>query len=393
MRVLVASDFEPGSHRAHAINVVKTAGGFARLGHRVTVVCRASEHGDVAACVAAYAEPALDWECVPVLGSSGEADRARDFARAVLARARDFDFVYARHFYAGLATARAGVPTALETHAYVGDPNPMLQAAIEAVAAPRTDTSPAPLCIITISEVLRAHYIERGAAATRVAVVPDGVDVAAFAPREVQQPRPFARRFPWHALYAGHLYDYKGIPTILAAAALLPQVGFELVGGSAEDVARVRAQAAALDNVRVHGSVDHREVPRWLQHADALLLPPSAKEPSAAWTSPVKLGEYLASTKPIVASLIPGLRAWVASDVVTWFRPDDAMDLARALVRCLGEDEASRSQRAERALTQARRFDYSERARGILRATAGASALASLEVAGPVASGRIGVGW
>ena len=108
MRVLVASDFEPGSHRAHAINVVKTAGGFARLGHDVTVLCRGSGISNVRDGVCAYAEPQLEWECVPFDMAESDVERERTFARATAEKAHRFDFVYARHFFAALATSRLG---------------------------------------------------------------------------------------------------------------------------------------------------------------------------------------------------------------------------------------------------------------------------------------------
>ena len=47
MRVLVASAFEAASQFAHAINTVKMAQGFARLGHQVTLVCRWPPGGKV----------------------------------------------------------------------------------------------------------------------------------------------------------------------------------------------------------------------------------------------------------------------------------------------------------------------------------------------------------
>jgi len=364
MHVLVASDFELGSHRAHAINVVKTAGGMRRRGHEVTVLCR--EPADVAAheaLVQPYDEPGLTWQTVPVDAADGDQGprRERAFAQALVDRLDGVDLVYARHFRAGLAAAQRGVPTALETHAYVGDANPALQAAIEATRGPLR-------CLVTISDVLAQHYVSRGADAARVAVVPDGVDVARFrAPDDgAIGACPFPRTLRQHVLYAGHLYDYKGIPTVLAAARRMPDVGFELLGGAPEDIARQRAASQDLPNVRVHGLVPHRDVPRWLWHADALLLPPSAREPSAGWTSPVKLGEYLASARPIVASAIPGLQAWVDERCVTWFAPDDALDLTIALREALGEQRERRATRVAAATSLAGEFDYRNRAARIL---------------------------
>ena len=49
MRILVAGGFEASSHRAHAINTIKMAKGFAQLGHAVTIVCRRPATGKVPA--------------------------------------------------------------------------------------------------------------------------------------------------------------------------------------------------------------------------------------------------------------------------------------------------------------------------------------------------------
>lgn len=369
MRVAVISEIRPGSPRAHAINVVKTAGGFARLGHETLVLCRAPGP-DAPDAGALYAEPSLAWRFAPEHAGWGA---SRAFAEWCAAEAGAFgaEVVYARHFEGALACAGAGFSTVLETHAYVGDESPLLRRACEA-----TSRSERPLrAITTISPRLAAYYRSIGADADRLHIVPDGVDLGLFLPPARLDDPPFARAArEQHAVYAGHLYDYKGIPTILGAAALLPRVVFHLVGGLPEDIERTRAAAAALGNVRLHGPCPHAAVPRWLWHADCLLLPPSGEHPSAAWTSPVKLGEYLAAGPPVVASAIPGLRDWVDAPAVRWFRPDDAKDLAVAIETSLGETAEHAALRRGHARALAERFAYSARAGAMLAAAGHASA-------------------
>lgn len=358
MRIAVIGEFEAGSHRAHAINVVKTAGGFARLGHEVIVLCRAPvDGGDGSRAGEAYGEPGLRWLFAPADKASGS--RYGGWA-AEVARSENVQFVFARSFAGGLAAAEVGLPTVIETHAYIDDANPQLVAAFLATRRAQNPVRG----IVTISPRLQEHYLARGAIG--VHVVPDGVDLDLFvAPSGAGAVRPGAS-----ALYAGHLYDYKGIPTILDAASLLPGTTFELVGGTPEDVSRVRARVAdaGLTNIIVHGAVDHARVPPHLWGAGVLLLPPSAREPSAAWTSPVKLGEYLASGRPIVASRIEGLKMWVDEPAVRWFNPDDAGDLARAIHESLAETSAEREVRQRAAAELARRYAYPARASAILRA-------------------------
>ena len=103
-----------------------------------------------------------------------------------------------------------------------------------------------------------------------------------------------------------------------------------------------------------------------------LLLPPSANEPSKDWTSPVKLGEYLAAGGPIVASRIPALRDLLGVRDAFWFEPDDAEDLVRAVGSALSERRDSRQRRQARAAELAEGFSYRRRARRIMDAAMGA---------------------
>lgn len=359
MKISVVGEFEAGSHRAHAINVVKTAGGFVRLGHQVTLTCfPPTDAGLDPASV--YAEPAIRWQYIAP---------GPEFTGSALAGVRSFapDMLYARSFKLGAAGARAGIPTVLETHAHIGDTNPLLLECL-CLAGPN-----GPLHgVVTISESLRAHFISRGAAPDRVHTVPDGVDLDLFARPSLLPPSPWDHEQSPRAVYAGHLYEYKGIPTILRAAALTPDWSFELLGGTPDDQNRTRASitAAGLNNVTVHGAVPHAHVPPWLWHADALLLPPEPDDPSALWTSPVKLGEYLASGTPIIASDIPGLKSWVAEPAVRWFVAGDPVSLSDQLRRLGAASDADRTAARIAARETAERFCYPRRAEQILRAGA-----------------------
>lgn len=365
MRLAVISDFALGSPRAHAINVVKTAGGMARLGHEVTLLCgEPEESGDgapaalrIRRALCDYGEDRLHAVCMP--GRAGP-ERARAFAAWARERLAGFDGAYARHFDGALTALACGLPTVLEAHAWVGDDNPRLLACLEA-----TRRTPA-LEMSTISHRLRAYYIERGADPARIRIVPDGVDYALFARPARLGPSPLGEPGP-HAVYAGHLYESKGMSAIIDAARCAPGIRWHLVGGVPEDQARVAAQAEGLSNVVIHGRVPHAAVPGYLWHAGALLLPVSAKDPSCNWTSPVKLGEYLAAGAPVVCSRVPALLD-ALSDEVSWCEPDDGADLARAVDAVLHEGGAARAARLARADALAQRLDYAQRARRLLGA-------------------------
>lgn len=364
---------------AHAINVVKTAGGFARIGHRVVVCCQPPRDGTPIERIARdYAEPSLEWRFAPPDLASANGDPSLAFAGWAVRVCRDegASLVYARHFHAALLAARGGTTTVLETHAHAKDPNRLLEDCFLATRVPESSPIRPIEAIVTISQTLRKDYVSRGAAPARVHVVPDGVDLDLFAPRAGSvRPADLPAGRPV-ALYAGHLYEYKGIPTILAAAEQLPSVAFALLGGLPEDIRRVQETAACkgLSNLFVLGARSHAEVPRYLAHADVLLLPPSAAHPSAQWTSPVKLGEYLASGRPVVASDIPALRDWVDEPAVCWFRADDGASLAEAVSTTLTQRAARSLDRRSLATLLARRLSYPARARAILAHARGSTA-------------------
>lgn len=370
LRVAVITEAPLASSKAHAINVVKTAGGFERLGHSVSLYCPPPIAGaSVPDALHAYAEPRLRVVTAPPSISrdahtDDDRSRALGLWAAQLALADGADLVYARHFWGALAAADLGLPTIMETHAHVGDQRPILDACFAATARRGNPL----LAIATISPVLRDHYVQRGARATRVAVIPDGVDLELFSPRLDLRPTPFANLPGPHAVYSGHLYDYKGIPTFLNAASIARDVTWHLVGGDPSDVARVRSDAESrrLNNVILHATVPHRDVPPFLWHADVLILPPEANHPSARWTSPVKLAEYLASQRPIVASDIPGLRTWVREPAVRWFRASDPTELARAVRGSLQLTPTELSAQRDAAATLAERFSYPHRAQRLL---------------------------
>jgi len=364
LHVGVVAEMALGTEFAHAINTFKTAGGFARLGHRVTVICRPPSSSNVNAALASYGEPNLEVRVIPAHQGADADASSRSFSKDAARLAADLacDRIYGRNFYVAFEGPRVGIPTVIETHAHVGDARVLLDEVFASTRDPRSPLDG----IITIAPALRDHYIARGADPDRVHLVPDGADPDLFAPPP-ERTAPAGRARP-KAVYTGHLYDYKGIPTMIEAARTTPEIDWELFGGTDEDIARVRPMTVGIPNITVRGRVDHAQVPRHLWDADVLVLPPTSDHPSARWTSPVKLAEYLWADRPIAASRIPGIENWVAAPAVEWFTPDDAAALARCVRGLISEDGAMASKRREARAAAARRYTYAARAAAILRA-------------------------
>jgi len=366
VRILVVGEFAAGSQKAHAINTIKMAQGFKRLGHTVAVVCFQAIATELSTDELAEIyglNVALTWMQIPQKIFGLPISRHWGFAIAALSPIRQWqpDLIYARGYTTPFLTSLFGLQTVAEKHTAVNHNSWPFRFLIRA-----THHSSFALWV-TISHRLVDYYAQQGAVKDKLIVLPDAVDLELFErPESLTIPSPF-KTGKINVVYAGHLYDYKGIPTILEAASKLPEADFHLVGGLKEDVRRQQdqAQQLGLSNVFFHGLKPQTEIPAFLWHADYLLLPPSQHHPSAAWTSPIKLAEYLASGTPVIASNIESLRDWVTDNEVAFFEPDNAQSLVAALWDLAANPDRKYELR-HHALEKAQTLTYENRASIIL---------------------------
>jgi glycosyltransferase involved in cell wall biosynthesis len=223
---------------------------------------------------------------------------------------------------------------------------------------------------VTINDALAQNYIENGIPEEKILVLPDGVDLERFTPPLTkQQARETIGLNPelFIASYVGHLYENRGIETIFECAKLLPEVFFHLVGGCEEDVKRRKeeAQSMKLDNVKMEGFVPNSKVPYYLASADVLLMPYSRNCKTANWMSPLKLFEYMAAQKPIIASDLQAIRQVLNSHNAVLIEPDYANHLANAIVN-LKNNPGMMEKIAFLARKDAEKFTWQNRAREIL---------------------------
>ncbi len=167
--------------------------------------------------------------------------------------------------------------------------------------------------LVVISKRLKKDLMDLGYESRNIHVAPDGVDLRQFsftASRESLRRRlglPTDRPIVG---YTGHLYSYKGPGVILRLAEAMPSVNFVTVGGLDHHLARFREQISTrnLDNLTAVEFQPHSRIPQYLKSFNVLLLPLTAqKSQQTKYSSPLKLFEYLAAGRPIVASDLPAL--------------------------------------------------------------------------------------
>lgn len=199
---------------------------------------------------------------------------------------------------------------------------------------------------------------------------PNAVDIKAFDIKMIKEEARLKLSLPIHkkiAVYTGHLYGWKGVDTLAAAAKLLSEhFLIVFVGGTSADVEKFKATHGTTSNIIITGFKSHDEIPFWQKSADVLILPNTAKEKiSAYYTSPMKLYEYMASGRPIIASDIPSIREIVDERSAILVAPDNAQALAQAIENItrteqIGEDLA------KQAYAKVQGHTWDKRARRIL---------------------------
>ena len=103
--------------------------------------------------------------------------------------------------------------------------------------------------------------------------------------------------------YTGSFYEDRGIERIIELAKNFTELNFLVVGGPKENADSYRKSCVSdnIANIRFIGPVEHNKVASYLSKSDILLALWSSKVPTIDYCSPLKVFEYMASNKLIVA--------------------------------------------------------------------------------------------
>lgn len=205
--------------------------------------------------------------------------------------------------------------------------------------------------LITLTEACKQLLVaEFGLADEQVLVAPDAVaEVPAELPGRVETGPGGTPTI----VYAGQLYPWKGVGTLVRALARVPEARLRIVGGlaardrHAQELRQLAQEVGVADRIEFTGFLPHQRVAGALAGAAVAVVPLPDNPMARYFTSPLKLFEYMAAGLPIVASDLPALRE-VLRDGQNGLlvRPDDPAALAAALRRLLGEPALAERLRA-----------------------------------------------
>ncbi|MDP8215661.1 MAG: glycosyltransferase family 4 protein [Candidatus Euphemobacter frigidus] len=163
--------------------------------------------------------------------------------------------------------------------------------------------------IICISETLRKLMLAKISQKldSKIIVLPNGVDIGKF--EEIEPDFSFSKQKENIKLgYAGILKPDYGLDILLSAYSLVRKTRKDVslnFFGDGPYYKSLKARADSMDGVTLHGGIPFEKMPGVLKSLDILCHTTAHKN---AFQSPIKLYEYMAAGKPIVAAETPLVR-------------------------------------------------------------------------------------
>jgi len=310
--------------------------------------------------------------------------RATHFGKAVfnhLALHHEYDVAHYRNIWDGLAIAqnkkRFGYKTLFEVNGlpsielkyhYPGIDSELLTKIKEQEIA----TLHLSDAIICPSNVTRDYIASLGLPLRLVTVIPNGVSPSDFS----ASPLPSREgRIPT-LLYIGTLADWQGLEVVVKALPkILEQraVRLHIVGrGRSRQRKFLAKQIRKLgveESVIVQPAVPHHEIPALIASADICVAPLGFNDRNVTQGAcPIKVLEYMAGGRPLLASNLPIVRELAREDVdALLFSPNDPDDFAKQALTLLDDLELSKrlaDSASERALTK---FTWHESQKKLLK--------------------------
>ncbi len=172
-------------------------------------------------------------------------------------------------------------------------------------------------------------------------------------------------------MYCGHLYRRKGVYNIIEVAKKMRSdnnIIFVVVGGTPRDLEEYAKEVKKnnLSNIILTGHKLRNEVPKFLLSSDILLLPNlSVDQENIYFTSPIKMFEYMATGRPIVASDLPSIREILNKHNAILVEAGQPIKLEEGIGRIVNDKNLA-AHISQQAKSDATKYSWEIRARNIL---------------------------
>jgi len=186
---------------------------------------------------------------------------------------------------------------------------------------------------ISISDSLKDYWVSQDVPKTKTLALHSGFNTSEYENHLSKSEARILTSLPIDAkiaIYTGSLSEDRKIENILFLANQNKDVLFLVIGGSDKQINYYKGLSddQNITNIKFLGYVNHANIPNYLFSADILLALWSSKVPTINYCSPLKLFEYMASGKLILAHGFPTIKEVLIDGVNGYVvNPDDLNDL------------------------------------------------------------------
>ena len=206
-------------------------------------------------------------------------------------------------------------------------------------------------------------------------IAPNGCDLERYAdlPEAPQARQQLGLTDTFTVGYSGHFYAGRGMDLLTAIARRLPDTHFLWVGGRPEDVQPWRNALAqqSITNITITGFIPNSQLPLYQAAADVLVMPygtriaGSSGGDIAEVINPMKMFDYLAAGRALVASDIPVFHE-VLHKGIARFCPPDLPEAWVDTIAALRDNPQERERISAQAKQEAAQYSWTRRAQTTL---------------------------
>jgi glycosyltransferase involved in cell wall biosynthesis len=198
--------------------------------------------------------------------------------------------------------------------------------------------------VIAVSRTIASKLISRGVSEKKIHIVPNGVSPDSFDADKCDSNMVRKKYDLQNALvigFVGGLTPWHGVNYLVEAAKYIlaeqSESKFLIVGGAENSVSELKKMAnmnGVLDRFICTGWIKHEDIASHLAAMDIVVAPYAPMESTSIYFSPLKVFEYMAMGKPVVASRIDQLsEIFDDGNEIILFEPGNVKELTGAILK------------------------------------------------------------
>lgn len=168
--------------------------------------------------------------------------------------------------------------------------------------------------IFVINKGLKDYAVEMGGNANKVSIIPAGVDLEKFNPQvdgSSVREKYGIKKDDLLFFFMGWIYDFSGMKEVAESLSTNDDENIKLMivgeGDLYEPLLKMRSEKKLDGKLILTGKIPFEEIPEHIAAADICLLP-AYKNEIMMNIVPIKVYEYMAMGKPVIATSLPGLQ-------------------------------------------------------------------------------------